>query len=436
MAAANDNDAPVRDILTKLFLRAVEAAQPEVCLPPHLPEMPETGRLIVLGAGKAAAAMAQAAEAHYDALGQLDRIEGFVTTRHGYALPTRKIAVREAGHPVPDAAGAEASKATLALAATATAGDIVLVLMSGGASALWSAPVAGVSLADKQALTRQLLKAGAPIDEMNCVRKHLSQIKGGRLAIAAAAGGARVITCAISDVPHDDPATIGSGPTVGDPTTLANARAILARYEITPPAAIAEALNDPANESAKPDDPRLAASDFRIVAAPAQSLAAAAELVREYGYEPQILGDSLEGEASDTAQAHADIARQAKQSGKRVAILSGGELTVTIRGNGRGGPNQEYALALAVALQGEKGVSALAGDTDGTDGGSGAADDPAGAIVAADTLSRAAERHLDPARMLSDNDSTSFFEQLGDLVRTGPTQTNVNDFRVILVDGT
>ncbi|MCB1509869.1 MAG: glycerate kinase [Hyphomicrobiaceae bacterium] len=433
---AERRDENMRQLLRTLFDRAVAAAQPAQCVPPHLPPVPDKGRLIVVGAGKAAAAMALAVEAHYDGLGALDRLEGFVTTRHGYGLQTRRLGVREAGHPVPDAAGEQASRDTLALAKTATRGDIVLVLMSGGASALWSAPTAKVTLADKQALTRQLLRAGARIDEMNCVRKHLSLIKGGRLAMAATSGGARIITCAISDVPRDDPATIGSGPTVADPTTLADARTILARYDITPPTAIAEALANPGNETPKPGETRLAESEFRLVAAPAQSLEAAARLLRDQGFAVELLGDSLEGEASDVAKEHAALASHAHASGARVAFLSGGELTVTIRGSGRGGPNQEYALALTEALQGNPGIWAVAGDTDGTDGGTGAPDDPAGAMVFPDTLERASESHLDPARMLSDNDSTSFFRSLGDLVETGPTQTNVNDFRAILVEGT
>lgn len=427
---------PARALLRKLFDAAVAAAQPAQCVPPHLPAVPDNGRLIVVGAGKAAAAMAQAVETHYAAQGALERLEGFVTTRHGYGLPTHRLAVREAGHPVPDAPGEQASRDTLALAATAKSGDIVLVLMSGGASALWSAPTTGVTLADKQALTRQLLRAGAPIDEMNCVRKHLSLIKGGRLALAAAANGARVITCAISDVPRDDPATIGSGPTVADPTTLVEARELLTRYAITPPSAIAAALADQANETPKPGDPRLAAAEYRLVAAPAQSLAAAANHLKAAGFAVELLGDSLEGEAADVARQHAALAKAARDRGERVAFLSGGELTVTIRGSGRGGPNQEYALSLALALDGAPGITAVAGDTDGTDGGSGAADDPAGAMVFPDTLQRASESHLDPARMLADNDSTTFFGELGDLVETGPTQTNVNDFRAILVEGT
>ncbi|HUS96039.1 MAG TPA: glycerate kinase [Hyphomicrobiaceae bacterium] len=424
-----------RKLLLALFERAIAAAQPHVCLPPHLPALPPSGKILVVGAGKAAAAMAQATEQHYHALGQLDAIHGFVTTRHGYARPTQKIEVMEAGHPVPDSASEAASLKTLEFISTANRDDCILVLLSGGASALWSAPAAGLTLAAKQQLTRQLLKAGARIDEMNCIRKHLSRIKGGRLALAAAATGASMITCAISDVPHDDPGTIGSGPTVGDQTTRHDALAILQRYKIKPPPEISSALENPACETPKPSDPRLISSHFTIVAAPRASLDAAAELATAQGLAVEILGDSIEGEAASVARHHATLAKSAKAQGRRVAIMSGGELTVTIRGNGRGGPNQEYALALAEALAGEPGIYAIAGDTDGTDGGSGSADDPAGALVMPDTLARAAKTGLTPAAMLADNDSTTFFAGLGDLVNTGPTQTNVNDFRAIVVDG-
>jgi glycerate 2-kinase len=422
-----------RTFLTSLFEHAIASAQPATCLPPHLPAPPPNGRILVLGAGKAAAAMAQATETHYAALDALDRIGGMVTTRHGYALPTKKIEVREAGHPVPDQASLDAARESLELAGTAGPDDVVLVLLSGGASALWTAPCGALTLPEKQELTRQLLKAGARIDEMNCIRKHLSRIKGGRLAAAATRNGARLITCAISDVPRDDPATIGSGPTVGDPTTLALAREIIDRYGIVPPPAVSAALKDTVNETPEPDAAVFDRSTFVIVAAPSAALQAAAARADEVGIEAEILGDSVEGEASDVAREHAEIALMAKRNGRSVLILSGGELTVTIRGGGRGGPNQEYALALAIALAGTPGITGLAGDTDGTDGGTGAADDPAGAYIAGDTLARAAALDLNPAMMLADNDSTTFFEKLGDLVRTGPTQTNVNDFRAILV---
>jgi glycerate 2-kinase len=424
-----------RILALALFNEAVRVAHPRVCVPPALPASPARGRLIVLGAGKADAAMAQAVEAHYAALGQLDRIHGFVTTRHGFGLPTQKIEIVEAGHPVPDGQSAGAAQRALEFAATAGPDDVVLVLMSGGASALWSAPVAGVTAADKQALTKQLLRSGAPIGDMNTVRRHLSRIKGGRLA-AAAAGAGRVLTLAISDVPRDEPQAIGSGPTVADPTTLADARAVLARYGITPPSAIARALDDPHHETLKPGAVVLQRAEFRIVARPQASLDAAAVLVRAASYTPVLLGDSVEGEAREVGKAHAALALAARQRGERVAILSGGECTVTVTGSGAGGPNQEYALGLALGLGGAAGIVALAGDTDGIDGGSGAATDPAGAIVMPDTLARAKARHMDAAQMLANNDSTAFFRALGDLVECGPTQTNVNDFRIILVDPT
>lgn len=421
----------VRSFLMTLFETAVARAHPSRCVPPHLPEPSTTGRTIIIGAGKASAAMAQAAEQTYKSRNQLDRISGFVTTRHGYGLPTEKIEVIEAGHPVPDEASAQSAKRTLEAAAQAGPNDLVVCLLSGGASALWSAPVPGLSLDDKQSLTKQLLKSGARISEINCVRKHLSLIKGGRLA--AATHPAKLITLAISDVPGDDPAAIGSGPTVADPTTLIEARNVLDHYKISPGAGIAAALANPANETLKPDAPELTSAEYISVAAPIASLNAAAEIARQAGYRVDILGDSIEGEARDVARFHADIALDARQRGERLALLSGGELTVTIKGNGSGGPNQEYALALADALQGASGIAALAGDTDGTDGGRGAADDPAGAVVVEDTVVRANASNLNPANFLQNNDSTNFFGSIGDLIRCGPTQTNVNDFRVILV---
>jgi hydroxypyruvate reductase len=420
-----------RATLLELFDAAVRAAQPARILPDQLPDVPAGGGILVVGAGKAAAAMAVAAEDHYRARGQLDRVTGFVTTRHGYALPTRHLEIVEAGHPVPDAASAAAAERALALARSAGKDDLVLVLLSGGASALWTAPVDGVSFSAKQALTRSLLKAGARISEMNCVRKHLSRIKGGKLA--AAAHPARLLTLAISDVPGDDPAVIGSGPTVGDHTTLADAREVLARYGIAVPPEIASALENPANETLKPGAAPLAHAEYRIIAAPSASLAAAAAVARAKGYRVEILGDALEGEAREVAVAHARLAREACRRGEPTAILSGGELTVTVQGTGSGGPNQEYALALAISLAGAPGIAALAADTDGADGGSGGAGDPAGAVVLPDTIERARMAHLTAADFLANNDSTGFFARLGDLVQTGPTQTNVNDFRAILI---
>jgi hydroxypyruvate reductase len=419
-------------LLNRMYERAVEVAHPRTCVPPHLPEIPAGGRLIVVGAGKACAAMAEATERHYAAKGQADRISGFVTTRHGYGLPTSILGVMEAGHPVPDAHSVAAARRSLELVASAGPSDLVLALMSGGASALWAAPVDGVSFEAKQTLTRQLLKSGARISEMNTVRKHLSRIKGGKLA--AAADAARLVTLAISDVPGDDPAAIGSGPTVADPTTLADARAVLERYRITPPTEIAAALADPANETLKPGEPRLASTRYIMVAAPKASLAAAAEIARAAGYRVEVLGDALEGEAREVGKAHGALALAAKARGERVAILSGGEFTVTVTGNGAGGPNQEYALGLAIALAGADGIAALAADTDGIDGGGGNADDPAGALVLPSTLARAGALNLNAANFLANNDSTGFFRAVGGLVECGPTQTNVNDFRAVLVD--
>ncbi len=423
-----------RDLLRRLFEAAVAAAHPSTCLPPALPPPPVRGRILVLAAGKAAGAMAEAAEKHYLDRQKLarDRLGGLAVTRHGYGRPTRVIEMVEAGHPVPDAAGLAATERVLALADRATADDLVLVLFSGGASANWIAPAAGISLGDKRTLTRDLLASGATIGEINTVRKHLSRIKGGRLAAVAAP--ARILTLAISDVPGDDPSVIGSGPTVPDSSTLADARAILTRRGITPPAAIAAALSDPRNETPKPGAAAFARTEFRIVARPADALDAAARIAKDAGIEPILAGADLEGEAREVAVEHAARARKFAADRRRAMLISGGELTVTIRGKGRGGPNQEYALALALALAEARGIAAIAGDTDGTDGGAGNPDDPAGAFIDETTLSRARKLGLDPARFLADNDSTGFFERLGDLVSPGPTCTNVNDLRAVLVD--
>jgi glycerate 2-kinase len=424
-----------RAFLEQLYRTAVDAAHPAGCLPPHLPAPPEAGRLLILAAGKAAGSMTEVAERHYLEVGlSPDRIHGIAVTRHGYDRPTRIVPVVEAGHPVPDAAGLAAAERTLALADAAGAEDLVLVLLSGGASANWIAPAPGIDLAQKQAVTRALLKSGASIGEINTVRKHLSRIKGGRLAARAAP--ARIVTLAISDVPGDDPAVIGSGPTVPDPSTLADARAIVARYRLDLTAAVERALADPGNESSKPGNAAFARSEYRLVARPADAFRAAAAAVEGAGYECVFLGDRLEGEARDVAAAHAQEARKLAEAKRRAVLLSGGELTVTIRGNGRGGPNQEYALALALALEGTQGIAALAGDTDGTDGGAGSADDPAGAFVDGTSAARARALDLDPAAFLAENDSTAFFARLGDLLIPGPTWTNVNDFRAILVDRT
>ncbi|HTZ03578.1 MAG TPA: glycerate kinase [Xanthobacteraceae bacterium] len=424
--------AQSRDLLESLFRAAVEAAHPSRCLPPHLPEPPPRGRLIVLAAGKGAGALTEVAEAHYLARMPQERIDGIAVTRHGYGRPTRRIAMVEAGHPVPDEAGLKGTERALAFADAAGPDDIVLVLLSGGASANWIAPAAGLSFADKQATTRALLRSGANIGEINTVRKHLSRIKGGRLARHAYP--AHVVTLAISDVPGDDPAVIGSGPTVADPTTLGDARAIVGKYGLDLPAAALRALNDPANESPKPGEAIFAGTDYRIVARPADALAAAEARARAAGFDCIVLGDRLQGEAREVAAAHARLARDAAATERRSAILSGGELTVTLKGGGRGGPNQEYALALAIHLGGAQGIAALAADTDGTDGGRGRPDDPAGAFIDDSTLARAKAAGLDPAAFLADNDSTGFFNGLGDLFTPGPTFTNVTDFRAIVVD--
>jgi hydroxypyruvate reductase len=427
---------PAQEFLESLYVTAVAAAHPASCLVPQLPAPPANGRLLMLAAGKAGGSMAEVAEHHYlEAIGvPPSRLSGLAVTRHGYGRPTHVVEMVEAGHPVPDAAGLAAAERMLDLAAGATAEDLVLVLLSGGASANLIAPAAGIALAEKQAVTRALLRSGAGIADINTVRKHLSRIKGGRLA--ARAFPARVVTLAISDVPGDDPAVIGSGPTVPDPSTLADARAVIARFRLDVPASIGAALEDPANESPKPGDPRLAASSFSIVARPADAFSAVEASLRAQGYECVFLGDRIEGEAREVATEHARRALALKAEGRRAVILSGGELTVTIRGEGRGGPNQEYALALALALDGATGISAVAGDTDGTDGGTGSADDPAGAFVDGATVSRARALGLDAARFLADNDSTGFFARLGDLLAPGPTWTNVNDFRAIRVDTT
>ncbi len=421
-----------RQLLRVMYNKAVSVAHPQACVPSKLPEVPTGGRLIIVGAGKAAAAMARATEAHYVSKGQASQLLGFVTTRHGYGLSTDVIPVMEAGHPVPDANSVSSAKFAVQLAKSAGPHDLVLCLLSGGASALWSAPVEGVSFDAKRALTKQLLKSGARISEMNCVRKHLSRIKGGRLA--AAAYPARLITLSISDVPGDDPDAIGSGPTVGDTTTLAEARAVLQNYGITPSEEIARALADPANETLKPGDDKLRNATYELVAAPKASIEAAAEIARAAGYRVDVLGSSLEGEAHEIGRFHAAMALDAKRRGERIAIMSGGEFTVTVRGNGSGGPNQEYMMGVAIGLDGAAGISALAGDTDGIDGGGGNPDDPAGAIVVPDTLVRASAKNLNAAAFLDNNDSTGFFRQIGDLLECGPTQTNVNDFRVLLVD--
>ena len=423
-----------RPLLRAIFDAAVAAAHPDIALAAHLRTAPK-GRVICLAAGKAAAAMAAAAERHY--LGELglapSRLTGIATTRHGHGVPTRRIRVIEAGHPVPDEAGLKGADDSLRLAQDADVDDLLLVLLSGGGSANWIAPADGVSFAQKQQVTRALLRSGAPIGEVNTVRKHLSRIKGGRLARAGKR--AEIVTLAISDVPRDDPSAIASGPTVPDPTTLADARAIVAKYGLVVDDAVRRALIEPGNESCKPGDAAFARAHFELIARPKASLEAAIRMAGDAGYAIVDLGADLEGEARSVAADHAQLALQARAEGKRVAILSGGELTVTVRGNGRGGPNQEYALALAGLLRNTSGISALAGDTDGADGGAGSATDPAGAMIDQNTFAKMTSLGLDAGGYLDNNDATAFFAATGDLLLTGPTLTNVNDIRVILVDG-
>jgi hydroxypyruvate reductase len=412
-----------RDILRRLFAAAIGAVDPLAILAPHLPAPPK-GRTIVLGAGKAAAAMAKAVEDHWPG-----PLSGLVVTRYGHGLPCRRIEVIEAAHPVPDAAGQEAARRILAMAQGLNADDLVLCLISGGASALLAIPGEGLTLADKQAVNKALLKSGANITEMNCVRKHLSAIKGGRLA--AAAHPAKVVTLLISDVPGDDPSVIGSGPTVADPTSRHDALAVMRKYGIDMPAAL-RLLSSPTSETPEPGDPRLARCEVRMLGTMQAALQAAADLARRERLTPIILGD-LEGEAREVALVHAGIARQVARHGQPLpapaVILSGGETTVTVRGQGRGGRNAEFLLALAIALDSHPGISAVAGDTDGIDG----TEDNAGALLAPDSLARAAAGGVNAKAMLANNDGYGFFSRLGDLIVTGPTRTNVNDFRAILV---
>jgi len=418
-----------KPFLKSLFDAAVARADPAVCLAPALPAAPADGRVIVLGGGKAAASMAAALEAAWDR-----PLEGLVVTRYGHNCPVSRIEAIEAGHPMPDAAGSAAAARMMALAESAGADDLVVFLASGGASSLLAAPAPGVALEDKQSVTRALLRSGATIHQMNAVRKHLSAIKGGRLAAAAAP--ARVLTLAISDVPGDDPDVIGSGPTTPDLSTLADARAVLADFGIEPPPSVARRLGDPAAETPKPGDPIFARTEFRMAATPADSLEAAAAIAEAAGVPAHILSDRIEGEARDVAKVLGAIARNVAERSapfeKPAVILSGGETTVTVRGGGRGGRNAEFLLALAVELEGLAGVSAIACDTDGIDG----SEDNAGAFIGPDTLFRAAKSKVDLRARLADNDGYGAFEALGDLIVTGPTLTNVNDFRAILIDST
>ena len=421
------DDGRARSALRRLFDAAVAASDPRRVLAAQLPPKPVGGRCIVVGGGKSAAVMAAALEDAWPDLA----LEGAVVTRSGHAVPTRHIEVIEASHPVPDANSERGARRLLELVRGLTSQDLVIALISGGASALLAAPAPGLTLDDKQAINRALLACGASIGEMNTVRKHLSAIKGGRLAAAAAP--ARVVTLAISDVPGDDPAVIGSGPTIPDPTTFADARALIERYGITQSAAIATRLRQNTDETPKPGS--LPEPDFRLIATPMMALRAAAAVARDMGLTPVILGDALEGEANDVGIVHAGIARSIQCHGEPVSpptvLLSGGETTVTIgsKATGRGGRNTTFLLGLALALNGRAGIWGIAGDTDGIDG----MDDVAGAILAPDTLARVRAKAVDPRSMLAAHDSHGFFDAVGDAIRIGPTLTNVNDFRAILI---
>ena len=413
-------------LLTRLFDAALKAADPFDLIAPHLPPPPK-GRTVVLGAGKAAARMAEAVERHWQG-----ELSGLVVTRYGHGAPTRQIEVVEAGHPLPDEAGETAARRMLALASDLGPDDLVICLMSGGGSALLSLPAPGIGFDEKRAINKALLRSGAPIGEMNCVRRHLSSIKGGRLALAC--HPARVVTLVVSDVPGDDPAVVASGPTVPDRSTGEDALAILDKFGINASSAVRAVLADPALAAPRPIDPRLVQNSVHVIVTAQQSLEAAAQLARAAGYTPLILSSSLEGEAREVALVHAAIARQVLQYGQPAArpcvILSGGETSVTVRGQGRGGRNAEFLLALAVALDGLPGVHALAADTDGIDG----TEDNAGAWLAPETLAAAQALDLDARARLADNDGYGFFSTLGQLIVTGPTRTNVNDFRAIVIE--
>lgn len=414
-----------RAFLRALFDAAIASADPYLRMAALLPEPPR-GRTLVIGAGKASAAMARAVERHWPG-----PLEGLVVTRYGYAVPTQRIEIVEASHPVPDAAGAAAARRVLDLVSGLTADDLVICLISGGGSALLALPQDGVMLADKQAINRVLLASGAGIGEMNCLRRHLSAVKGGRLA--AACHPARVVTILISDVPGDDPGVIASGPTVPDPTTCADALAIVARYGVTLPAGARALLESGRGETPKPGDPRIGTPDIRMLATPQMALEAAAQIAEAHGVTPLILGDSIEGEAREVGKVMAGIALQVARHGQPVrppcVLLSGGETTVTLRGDGRGGRNVEFLLGLGAALGGHPDVHALAGDTDGVDG----AEEVAGAYLGPDSAARALAGGVKLLDSLARNDGHGFFGALGDSVVTGPTLTNVNDFRAILV---
>jgi len=414
-------------LLKAMFQAGVDAALPSVCVPAHLPPKPK-GRTVIIGAGKASGAMAKALEDVWDG-----PLEGLVVTRYGYRLPTDRLEVVEAAHPVPDEAGREAARRIFEMVQGLSEDDLVLCLISGGGSALLAAPAEGITLEDKQAVNKALLASGATISEMNTVRKHLSAIKGGRLARAAYP--AKVVALMISDVPGDDPSIIASGPTVPDPSTKADAIGIVEKYTLDLPENVRRAL-ETGEETPKPGDPCFERVENIMIATPQASLEAAAEVARKAGVTPVILGDSIEGESRDVALVHAGIARQCAMRGQPqeppCVLISGGETTITLKGKGKGGRNTEFLLALAIALDGLEGVYALAGDTDGVDG----SEDNAGALIDPDTLARAEKAGLNPKAMLADNDPYTFFKGIGDLLETGPTMTNVNDLRAILIERT
>lgn len=414
-----------RPLLRQMLDAAIAAAQPALCVPPALPAAPK-GRLIVIGAGKASAEMARAVEQNWPG-----PLTGLVVTRYGYAVPCQRIEIVEAAHPVPDAAGLQAARRMLDRVQGLSANDTVLCLISGGGSALLPLPLDGITLEDKQQINQALLTSGATISEMNCVRRHLSAIKGGRLA--AACHPAKVVTLLISDVPGDDPRDIASGPTVADASTCEDALAIIQRYRIALPPQVLEVLRSGRGESVKPGDPRLANNEVHIIATPQMALEAAARVATAHGVAAHILGDSIEGEAREVGKVMAGIALQTARRGQPFAapcvLLSGGETTVTVRGSGRGGRNVEFLLSCAIALQGQANVYGLAADTDGVDG----QEEIAGAIITPDTLARAWSAGLRPADSLDNNDGHGFFQTLDDSVITGPTLTNVNDFRALLI---
>jgi hydroxypyruvate reductase len=420
------NKFEANQFLRDLFSSAVNAVSAEKCLPTFLPKPSPNGRTLVIGAGKGAAAMAKAVEDHWPG-----PIAGLVVTRYGHGVDCKQIEVIEAAHPVPDEAGRQAARRILQMVQGLSVDDLVICLISGGGSALLALPADGISIEEKQAINKALLKSGAAISEMNCVRKHLSAIKGGRLALACAP--ARVVTLLISDVPGDDPEVIASGPTLSDATTCVDALAVLKKYHIDVPINIQQHLETGHGETPKPGDQRFARNSYHVIATAQDALEAAAVVALAAGITPYILSDGIEGEARDVAIVHAAIARQVAKHGQPFSrpcvLISGGETTVTVRGNGRGGRNAEFLLGLAIALEATLNIYAIACDTDGIDG----SEDNAGALYAPDSLVRANALGLNAKTSLENNDGYGFFSALDDLVVSGPTYTNVNDFRAILI---